>query len=81
MSQQLTFRQRDVKAAIKAVESAGHAVARVEIDRNGRIVVVLKYAGEDVAGENVPADQPEEPNPFDVALGMNIHTHRPARGG
>ncbi len=37
----LTFRQRDVKAAIKAVEAAGHRVARVEIERDGRIVVIL----------------------------------------
>jgi hypothetical protein len=37
----LTFRQRDVTAAIKSVERAGHAVARVEIGPDGRIVVIL----------------------------------------
>jgi hypothetical protein len=37
----LTFRQRDVTAAIKAVERAGHQVARVLIDREGRIIVEL----------------------------------------
>jgi hypothetical protein len=36
----LTFRQRDVTAAIKAVKAAGYGVARVEIDRDGKIVVV-----------------------------------------
>jgi hypothetical protein len=39
---QSTFRQRDVTAAIRAAEAAGHAVERVEIDREGRIVVVLR---------------------------------------
>jgi hypothetical protein len=37
----LTFRQRDVTAAIKAVEAAGYVVQRVEIDRDGKIVIVL----------------------------------------
>src|SRR5690242_17424773 len=43
----LTFRQRDVTAAIKAVEAAGHAIARVEIGRDGRIVVFPAPANED----------------------------------
>jgi hypothetical protein len=42
---QSTFRQRDVTAAIRAAEAAGHAVERIEIDREGRIVVVLRQAG------------------------------------
>ena len=37
----LTFKQRDLSAALKAVAAAGGEVARVEIDRDGRIVVVL----------------------------------------
>ena len=36
----LTFRQRDVTAAIRAAKAAGEEVLRVEIDRSGRIVVV-----------------------------------------
>ncbi len=35
-----TFRQRDVTAAVKAVVAAGVEVARVEIDKEGKIVVV-----------------------------------------
>jgi hypothetical protein len=35
-----TFRQRDVTKAVKAVAAAGVEVARVEIDRNGKIIVV-----------------------------------------
>jgi hypothetical protein len=35
------FRQRDVTKAVKAVVAAGVAVAKVEVDRDGKIVVVL----------------------------------------
>jgi hypothetical protein len=35
-----TFRQRDVTAAIKAAKAAGLTVARVEVGKDGRIVVV-----------------------------------------
>jgi hypothetical protein len=40
-----TFRQRDVVAAVKAVERAGHQVDRVEVARDGKIVVVIAKAG------------------------------------
>jgi hypothetical protein len=36
-----TFRQRDVVAAVKAVVAAGCAVTRVEVDKAGKIVVVV----------------------------------------
>ena len=35
----LTFRQRDMTAAIKAVAAAGFSVVGVEVDRHGKIVV------------------------------------------
>lgn len=41
-----TFRQRDLAAAIKAAASAGLELARVEIDRFGKIVLVSGKAGE-----------------------------------
>jgi len=47
-----TFRQRDVKAAIKAVADAGYQVARVEIDRDGKIVVIVARPGEDQSQGN-----------------------------
>jgi hypothetical protein len=37
---QQTFKQRDVTKALKATVKAGITVARVEIDKNGKIVVV-----------------------------------------
>ena len=37
---QQTFKQRDVTKAIKATVNAGIAVGRVEIDKDGRIVIV-----------------------------------------
>ena len=42
-----TFRQRDVAAAIKAAKQAGIEVARIEIGRDGKIVLVAKGAGGD----------------------------------
>ena len=33
-----TFRQRDVTAAVKAAIAAGVNIARVEIDREGKII-------------------------------------------
>jgi hypothetical protein len=35
------FRQRDVTRAVKAVAAAGATVAKVEVDKDGKIVVVV----------------------------------------
>jgi hypothetical protein len=35
-----TFRQRDVTAAIKAAKAAGEEVVRVEVGRDGNIIIV-----------------------------------------
>ena len=37
----LTFKQTDLLRAIKASQKAGLSIARVEIDRDGKIVVVV----------------------------------------
>jgi hypothetical protein len=39
-----TFRQRDVTAAIKAVCAAGCDVSRVEIGKDGKIVIITSHA-------------------------------------
>jgi S-adenosylmethionine hydrolase len=36
-----TFRKRDVTAAVGAVVAAGVAVARVEVDKDGKIIIVI----------------------------------------
>lgn len=56
--ERLTFRQRDLTAAIKAVKAAGDRIARIEIDRGGKIVVIP-------AGEAQAADAGE--NEWDKA--------------
>ena len=43
-----TFRQRDVKEAIKAARNAGLENFRVDIDKNGTISVVPMAPGEPV---------------------------------
>jgi len=39
---QQTFKQSDVTKALKATVKAGFAVGRVEIDRDGKIVIVTE---------------------------------------
>jgi hypothetical protein len=46
-----TFKQRDVAAAIKAVVAAGREVERIEIHRDGSIVVVLANGKDPPAGK------------------------------
>lgn len=53
-----TFRQRDLTLAMKCAQAAGVEIVRVEIDRNGKIVVV---AGKAVEG----ADQSSGGNEWD----------------
>jgi hypothetical protein len=46
-----TFKQHDVTRAVRAVQAAGVEVARVEVDKDGKIVVI--------AGK--PQQQPQSP--------------------
>lgn len=41
-----TFRQRDVTAAVKAVKAAGDEIARVEIGKDGKIVIITSREAE-----------------------------------
>jgi hypothetical protein len=46
-----TFRQRDVAAAIKAAKAAGCEVARIEVDKDGRITLILSNGKEQPSGK------------------------------
>ena len=52
----LTFRQRDLIAAIKCIEATGNRVSRVEIGE-GRVVVVVAKSGEDTSPPSNEWDQ------------------------
>jgi hypothetical protein len=42
----MSVRQRDVAAAVKGAVAAGLDVARVEVDKEGRIVIIAGKSGE-----------------------------------
>ena len=50
-----TFRQKDVTRAVKAVAAAGVNIARVEIDKSGKIVIVTGGAKAELS-ELAPLD-------------------------
>jgi hypothetical protein len=52
-----TFRQQDVTRAVKAVAAAGVHIARIEIDKTGKIVIIT-------AGPTEP-DETTESNEWD----------------
>ncbi|EGP07292.1 hypothetical protein CSIRO_3023 [Bradyrhizobiaceae bacterium SG-6C] len=52
-----SFRQKDVTRAVKAVVAAGMGVRRVEVDKNGKIVVITGAEGE---------PPPSSPNEWDA---------------
>ena len=60
----MTVRQRDIFAAVKGAKAAGLEVARVEVDKDGRITII--------AGK--PGDGAEEANPLDVWMTKNAST-------
>jgi hypothetical protein len=56
----LTFKETDLRRAIRASQKAGLSIARVEIDRDGKIVVVT--------GKSVNEDTMSNTNPWDEVL-------------
>jgi hypothetical protein len=49
---QQTFKQRDVTKAIRGTVKAGIAIKRVEIDKDGKIIIVTAKAEDAVNGDN-----------------------------
>lgn len=47
MKRPLTFKQSDVKRAVRAAAAAGVTVSRIEIDRHGKIVIVAGAGNDD----------------------------------
>jgi hypothetical protein len=45
-----TFRQQDVTRAVKAVAAAGVHIARIEIDKAGKIVIITAGASDQHGG-------------------------------
>jgi hypothetical protein len=52
----LTFRQQDVTRAVKAVAAAGVHIARIEIDKAGKIVIITAGVT-DQPGETMEANE------------------------
>jgi hypothetical protein len=50
------FRKRDVTRAVRAVKDAGEKVVRVEVDKDGRIIVIVGEA-EQTAARNEGANE------------------------
>ena len=52
-----TFRQRDVTRAVRAVTAAGMSVAKVEVDKAGKIVVIVGEPNKATSESDSPLDQ------------------------
>jgi hypothetical protein len=55
-----TFKQSDVTKALKATVKAGFAVARVEIDKDGKIVIVTARPEDAANGEKPEKNEWDE---------------------
>ena len=62
------FRQRDVTAAVKAVEAAGREAQRVRIDRNACIIIDLAVVGRSQQTSSTPSSRNSKRNMVAVDL-------------
>jgi hypothetical protein len=54
----LNFRQRDLKAAAKALEDAGLKVSKVGLDKDGGVIIYV--GGSNIAADNAGKRRPSE---------------------
>jgi hypothetical protein len=66
-----TFRQSDLTRAIKAARAAGVEIERVEIERDGRMIVVMNKG-------DVPQPNGGDTNPWDEVLSDVADKKRPS---
>jgi hypothetical protein len=59
-----TFRQADVTRAIRAIEAAGQKVRKVEVDKDGKVVIVIAQEDDDAAVDS-------ERNEWDAEYGAD----------
>jgi hypothetical protein len=59
---QCTFKQRDVTKAVKAIVAAGVQIERVEVGKDGKIVIVTAKPT-----ESIVKDGPDYHNEWDAA--------------
>jgi len=62
-----TFRQQDVTRAIRAAIAAGVDIARIEVDKAGKIVIVTRNGNGSQVGESPVV------NEWDRALSHHAH--------
>lgn len=55
-----SFRKRDVTRGIAAAEDAGHKVKRIEIDRNGKITLVMLTGDDESEDDDTKPDGSSE---------------------
>jgi hypothetical protein len=54
-----TFRKRDLTAAIEAARAAGIQVARVEVDKDGKITIITEKPGVQDSGNDLDRELAE----------------------
>ena len=59
-----TFRERDVTRAIRGVEAAGKKIRKVEVDKDGKVVIVIAQDDDDAAVDS-------EKNEWDAEYGAD----------
>ncbi len=52
-----TFKKRDVRAAVEAAREAGLEVTRIEVDKDGKIVIIAGKPAENGQGEGNEWDE------------------------